>query len=73
MGGAAQGAGASAAAPPAASSAGAAAASLTPVQPEVDESRPTTKLQLRLADGTRIAGIFNHDATIADLRRFVDA
>lgn len=34
---------------------------------------PTTSLYIRLADGTRIKGIFNHNHTIADIRRYIIA
>ncbi|KAJ3336393.1 hypothetical protein HDU93_002918 [Gonapodya sp. JEL0774] len=37
----------------------------------VDESQPTTSVQIRLADGTRLVAKFNHTHTIGDLRRFV--
>ena len=40
---------------------------------EVDSSKPTTQLQLRLADGTRLVGRFNHEHTIADIRRYINA
>ena len=40
---------------------------------EVDSSKPTTQLQLRLADGSRLVGRFNHDHTIADIRRYINA
>ncbi|KAL6068823.1 hypothetical protein QOT17_007929 [Balamuthia mandrillaris] len=38
----------------------------------VDDSRPTTTLQIRLADGTRLVSKFNLDHTIADIYNFVD-
>ena len=55
---------------------------------EVDESKPNSKLQIRLADGTRCAllhsdivvlsryrlvGKFNNDQSVADVRRFIDS
>ncbi|EDQ89038.1 uncharacterized protein MONBRDRAFT_32605 [Monosiga brevicollis MX1] len=55
---------------PAASST--AAATSAPSMRPVDESKPTTKVQIRLADNTRLVGHFNEDATIGDLRAFVD-
>ncbi|KAJ3057092.1 hypothetical protein HK097_000556 [Rhizophlyctis rosea] len=39
----------------------------------VDESQPTTSIQIRLADGTRLVAKFNHTHTVADLRRFINA
>lgn len=40
---------------------------------EVDNSRPTTNIQIRLADGSRLVGTFNHDHTINDIRRYINA
>ncbi|KAL6520520.1 Plant UBX domain-containing protein 4 [Orobanche hederae] len=39
----------------------------------VDGSLPSTSIQLRLADGTRMVAHFNHHHTIADIRSFIDA
>ncbi|KAI3456508.1 hypothetical protein Pfo_013171 [Paulownia fortunei] len=39
----------------------------------VDRSLPSTSIQLRLADGTRMVAHFNHHHTIADIRSFIDA
>ncbi|KAJ8749168.1 hypothetical protein K2173_018639 [Erythroxylum novogranatense] len=39
----------------------------------VDSSSPTTSIQLRLADGTRMVSRFNLNHTIRDLRSFIDA
>ncbi|XP_057764969.1 plant UBX domain-containing protein 4 [Salvia miltiorrhiza] len=39
----------------------------------VDKSLPSTTIQLRLADGTRMVAHFNHHHTIADIRSFIDA
>ncbi|KAL8461520.1 hypothetical protein ACS0TY_032055 [Phlomoides rotata] len=39
----------------------------------VDKSQPSTSIQLRLADGTRMVAHFNHHHTIADIRSFIDA
>lgn len=39
----------------------------------VDDSLPSTSLQLRLADGTRMVSRFNHRHTIRDIRSFIDA
>ncbi|EFJ44950.1 hypothetical protein VOLCADRAFT_109909 [Volvox carteri f. nagariensis] len=39
----------------------------------VDESKPTTSLQLRLPDGSRMVARFNHSHTVRDIRRFIRA
>eukprot|EP01112_Ceratiomyxa_fruticulosa_P010270 TRINITY_DN2708_c0_g1_i1.p1 TRINITY_DN2708_c0_g1~~TRINITY_DN2708_c0_g1_i1.p1 ORF type:complete len:397 (-),score=120.88 TRINITY_DN2708_c0_g1_i1:154-1344(-) len=39
----------------------------------IDESKPTTSIQIRLADGTRMVSKFNHNHTIQDIRNFIDA
>lgn len=39
----------------------------------VDEGKPTTSLQLRLPDGSRMVARFNHTHTVRDIRRFVRA
>jgi len=39
----------------------------------VDESQPTTSLQLRLYDGSRMVARFNNSHTIADVGRFIRA
>ncbi|XWS47400.1 hypothetical protein CRYUN_Cryun14cG0149100 [Craigia yunnanensis] len=39
----------------------------------VDSSLPTTSIQLRLADGTRMVSRFNYHHTIRDIRGFIDA
>jgi UBX domain-containing protein 1 len=39
----------------------------------VDTSVPTTSIQLRLADGTRMVSRFNFYHTISDIRAFIDA
>ncbi|KAH9301468.1 hypothetical protein KI387_013051 [Taxus chinensis] len=39
----------------------------------VDDSKPSTSIQLRLSDGTRMVARFNHHHTIADIRAFIDA
>ena len=38
-----------------------------------DDSRPTTSLQLRLADGSRLVARFNTGASLADVRAFIAA
>ncbi|XP_031092082.1 plant UBX domain-containing protein 4-like [Ipomoea triloba] len=39
----------------------------------VDETQPSTSIQLRLADGTRMVSRFNIHHTIRDIRGFIDA
>ncbi|CAL5410592.1 unnamed protein product [Camellia sinensis] len=39
----------------------------------VDENMPSTSIQLRLADGTRMIAHFNYHHTVADIRYFIDA
>jgi len=39
----------------------------------VDQSLPSTSIQLRLADGTRLISHFNNHHTIGDIRGFIDA
>ncbi|XP_020221583.1 plant UBX domain-containing protein 4 [Cajanus cajan] len=39
----------------------------------VDQSLPSTSIQLRLADGTRLISHFNNHHTIRDIRAFIDA
>ncbi|ORZ03363.1 hypothetical protein BCR43DRAFT_483209 [Syncephalastrum racemosum] len=53
------------------SSSSAAAASNEPVV-TVDESQPTTQLQIRLGDGSRLVAKFNHTQTVGDIRRYID-
>ncbi|KAK7590321.1 hypothetical protein V9T40_001934 [Parthenolecanium corni] len=48
-------------------------AAVQPNPVEVDNSRPTTNIQIRLADGSRLVGTFNHDHTINDIRRYINA
>ena len=38
----------------------------------VDESQPTTSIQIRLTDGSRLIGKFNHTHTVAHVRAFID-
>ena len=40
-------------------------------KPTVDESQPTVRLQIRLADGTRLPAQFNTTATVGQIRQFV--
>ncbi|KAJ1969804.1 protein phosphatase regulator [Dispira parvispora] len=39
--------------------------------PTVDPNQPTTSVQIRLADGSRVVAKLNHSHTIADLRQFI--
>lgn len=39
----------------------------------VDQNQPSTPIQLRLADGTRMVAHFNYHHTINDIRAFIDA
>eukprot|EP00882_Tetradesmus_deserticola_P021094 GHRQ01022824.1.p3 GENE.GHRQ01022824.1~~GHRQ01022824.1.p3 ORF type:complete len:184 (-),score=37.49 GHRQ01022824.1:550-1101(-) len=58
----------------ASSSQAAAASSAPPGEWEgVDESQPTTSVQLRLSDGSRMVARMNHTHTVADIRRFIRA
>lgn len=45
----------------------------TPSTGFLDESLPSTLLQLRLADGTPVIGQFNYNHTVGDIRAFIDA
>ncbi|VDM33402.1 unnamed protein product [Hydatigera taeniaeformis] len=48
---------------------GAASVSSSPLPcPEVDQSKPTTQLQIRLPDGSRLVVKLNHQHTVQDLR-----
>ena len=38
-----------------------------------DESKPTTKLQIRLHDGQRLVASFNHTHTVGDIRAFINS
>lgn len=55
------------------SGAGAGAGGVTPANFQIDDSQPTTQVQIRLADGSRLVGRFNHTHTIADLRTYINA
>ncbi|KAJ6802986.1 putative plant UBX domain-containing protein 4 [Iris pallida] len=39
----------------------------------VDGSLPSTSIQLRLADGTRMVARFNYQHTVGDIRAFIDS
>eukprot|EP01119_Soliformovum_irregulare_P005491 TRINITY_DN17249_c0_g1_i1.p1 TRINITY_DN17249_c0_g1~~TRINITY_DN17249_c0_g1_i1.p1 ORF type:complete len:358 (+),score=96.37 TRINITY_DN17249_c0_g1_i1:62-1135(+) len=45
---------------------------ITRTAPTVDTSQPTTNVQIRLADGSRLVAQFNHTHTIGDIRRYID-
>ena len=53
------------------SSTGSSSATPPPSIP-LDPSQPTTSLQIRLADGTRLTAKFNHTHTVNDVRQFID-
>ncbi|KAK6347078.1 hypothetical protein TWF696_007158 [Orbilia brochopaga] len=62
----------------ASSSSSAAPVASAPVPPApqavaVDSSQPSTSLQIRLGDGTRLVSRFNHSHTISDVYAFVNA
>ena len=40
-------------------------------QISVDSSRPTTNIQIRLADGSRLTAKLNHSHTVNDVRRYI--
>ncbi|XP_018574182.1 NSFL1 cofactor p47 [Anoplophora glabripennis] len=40
---------------------------------KVDDSKPTTNLQIRLADGSRLVGQFNYEHTIGEVRSYIQA
>ena len=40
---------------------------------EVDQSQPTTSVQIRLADGTRLVCRMNLTHTVGDIRNFINA
>lgn len=42
-----------------------------PVTVKVDELQPTTQIQIRVADGRRLVGKFNHTHRISDVRNFI--
>ncbi|XP_044738463.1 NSFL1 cofactor p47-like [Chrysoperla carnea] len=40
-------------------------------QVKIDQTQPTTNIQIRLADGSRLIGQFNHVHTVNDVRRYI--
>ncbi|KAF9975569.1 hypothetical protein BGZ73_000782 [Actinomortierella ambigua] len=44
-----------------------------PSQVQVDTSLPTTSIQIRLADGSRMVAKFNHTHTVNDIRGYINA
>jgi UBX domain-containing protein 1 len=63
--------------PPAAAPAAASSSSASTSEPSatvnVDSSAPTTNLQIRLGDGTRLVSRFNHTHTVQDVYSFVNS
>ncbi|KAJ3232744.1 hypothetical protein HDU77_000792 [Chytriomyces hyalinus] len=55
------------------SSSSAAPAPAVPAAISVDPNTPTTSIQIRLADGTRLVARMNHTHTVGDLRSFIQA
>lgn len=47
------------------------AAAPTPSVP-LDPDQPTTSIQIRLADGTRLVAKFNHSHTVNDIRQYIN-
>jgi thioredoxin 1 len=56
---------------PAAPAAAAAGAPDHFAQTGADTSKPTTNIQIRLADGNKLKGTFNMTQTVGDIRRFI--
>ncbi|KAI8342069.1 hypothetical protein BC941DRAFT_415281 [Chlamydoabsidia padenii] len=48
-------------------------ASVSAPAPEIDASQPTTSVQVRLGDGSRLVVKLNHTHTVGDLRRYIDS
>ncbi|KAI3847780.1 hypothetical protein MKX03_009763 [Papaver bracteatum] len=48
-------------------------APVSPIGLVVDDTLPSTSIQLRLADGTRMVARFNYRHTVGDIRAFIDA
>lgn len=42
-------------------------------QLNVNASQPTTMIQVRLADGSRLSARFNHSHTVSDIRSYIRA
>lgn len=61
--------------PPASSSAPGAfpSSSSNAVAPTVDASQPTTNIQIRLGDGTKLVAKLNHTHTIGDIRQYIES
>ena len=45
---------------------------LAPPTVPLDPTQPTTSVQIRLADGTRLVSKFNHTHTVNDIRQFIN-
>ncbi|KAI9476384.1 MAG: hypothetical protein EXX96DRAFT_576984 [Benjaminiella poitrasii] len=43
------------------------------VAPTVDQNQPTTNIQIRLGDGSKLVAKLNHTHTIADIRQYIEA
>jgi len=43
----------------------------TPKPVNIDPSQPTTSIQIRLSDGQRMVGTFNHNHTILDIKQYI--
>ena len=56
---------------PAASSGNKGSSGPKAVEIPVDSSQPITQIQIRLADGSRLVGKFNHTHTVGDIKRFI--
>lgn len=51
----------------------AASTTITTAWQGINEAEPSTSIQIRLADGTRMVAKFNLTQTVADIRRFIKA
>lgn len=40
---------------------------------QIDDTKPVTQVQIRLGDGSRLVGRFNHEHTVADVRNYINA
>ncbi|CAO3627057.1 unnamed protein product [Mucor hiemalis] len=48
-------------------------ASSNAAAPTVDESQPTTNIQVRLGDGSKLIAKLNHTHTVGDIRQFIES
>ncbi|KAF7731582.1 hypothetical protein EC973_009346 [Apophysomyces ossiformis] len=58
--------------PSSSSSATSATSAARPSTPQINENEPTTSLQIRLGDGSRLVAKFNHTHTVADIRQHIE-